>query len=147
MQTELTNPMGPLPTGFEMRHTPEGRPYFVDHNTRTTSWVDPRRTRYFFSLGDLDFNIQFCAFRVNNSSTTPSSVASSTVLGSTQAATQLAIAQQQAAVTLGPLPSGWEMRLTNTGRIYFVDHTSKITTWDDPRLPSAVEYAFLICLL
>lgn len=31
------------------------------------------------------------------------------------------------------------MRVTNTGRIYFVDHTSKITTWDDPRLPSAVD--------
>lgn len=33
---------GELPSGWEQRNTPEGRPYFVDHNTRTTSWVDPR---------------------------------------------------------------------------------------------------------
>jgi E3 ubiquitin-protein ligase NEDD4 len=40
---------------------------------------------------------------------------------------------------LGPLPSGWEMRLTNTGRVYFVDHNTKTTTWDDPRLPSSLD--------
>ncbi|KAF8327236.1 uncharacterized protein EI90DRAFT_3068391 [Cantharellus anzutake] len=34
---------GPLPVGWEERHTLEGRPYYVDHNTRTTTWVDPRR--------------------------------------------------------------------------------------------------------
>ncbi|KAF7330374.1 hypothetical protein MVEN_02475800 [Mycena venus] len=32
----------PLPLGWEERRTPEGRPYFVDHRTRTTTWVDPR---------------------------------------------------------------------------------------------------------
>jgi E3 ubiquitin-protein ligase NEDD4 len=101
----------------EMRHTPEGRPYFVDHNSRTTSWTDPRRVR----LGR------------------PGALTSTLVSGQT-VATQLAIAQQQSQATLGPLPSNWEMRVTNTGRIYFVDHTSKITTWDDPRLPSSLEY-------
>jgi E3 ubiquitin-protein ligase NEDD4 len=40
---------------------------------------------------------------------------------------------------LGPLPSGWEMRLTSTGRVYFVDHNTKTTTWDDPREPSNVD--------
>ncbi|KAK5747794.1 hypothetical protein LTS12_022149 [Elasticomyces elasticus] len=30
-----------LPAGWERRHTPEGRAYFVNHNTRTTTWVDP----------------------------------------------------------------------------------------------------------
>ncbi|KAJ1564198.1 hypothetical protein HK405_015558, partial [Cladochytrium tenue] len=33
----------------------------------------------------------------------------------------------------------WEMRITSTGRMYFVDHNSKITTWDDPRLPSSLD--------
>jgi E3 ubiquitin-protein ligase NEDD4 len=31
------------------------------------------------------------------------------------------------------------MRLTSTGRIYFVDHNTRTTTWDDPRLPTHVE--------
>lgn len=30
-----------LPLGWEMRHTPTGRAYFVDHAMRTTSWVHP----------------------------------------------------------------------------------------------------------
>lgn len=32
-----------LPLGWEERRTPEGRPYFIDHRTRTTTWHDPRR--------------------------------------------------------------------------------------------------------
>ena len=38
------------------------------------------------------------------------------------------------AAQLGPLPSGWEMRHTTTGRPYFINHESKETSWDDPRL-------------
>ena len=30
------------------------------------------------------------------------------------------------------------MRLTNTAEVYFVDHDTKTTTWDDPRLPSSL---------
>jgi len=29
--------------------------------------------------------------------------------------------------------------MTSTRRIYFVDHNTRTTTWDDPRLPSAVD--------
>ncbi|KZF25623.1 HECT-domain-containing protein [Xylona heveae TC161] len=97
---------GELPPGWEQRHTPEGRPYFVDHNTRTTTWVDPRRQQYIRMYGQ----------NANNTTI-----------------------QQQPVSQLGPLPSGWEMRLTNTARVYFVDHNTKTTTWDDPRLPSSLD--------
>ncbi len=90
-----------LPLGWEERRTPDGRPYFVDHHTRTTTWNDPRRTS-----------------------------------ASASAATTTALANRAA---LGPLPSGWEMRMTSTRRIYFVDHNTRTTTWDDPRLPSTVD--------
>ncbi|KAG1065748.1 hypothetical protein G6F41_009017 [Rhizopus arrhizus] len=96
---------GPLPPGWEMRTSAEGRPYFVDHNTRTTTWVDPRRQQYISSIGP-GSNLQV---------------------------------QVQPVSQLGPLPSGWEMRLTSTGRVYFVDHNTKTTTWDDPRLPSSLD--------
>jgi E3 ubiquitin-protein ligase NEDD4 len=33
------------------------------------------------------------------------------------------------------------MRLKSSGRVYFVDHNTRITTWDDPRLPSLDESA------
>ncbi len=32
----------PLPEGWEMRYTAEGVRYFVDHNTRSTTFQDPR---------------------------------------------------------------------------------------------------------
>ncbi|PYI25737.1 E3 ubiquitin--protein ligase Pub1 [Aspergillus indologenus CBS 114.80] len=99
---------GELPPGWEQRNTPEGRPYFVDHNTRTTTWVDPRRQQYIRMYGQ-------------NSNGTNTTI------------------QQQPVSQLGPLPSGWEMRLTNTARVYFVDHNTKTTTWDDPRLPSSLD--------
>lgn len=97
---------GELPAGWEQRSTPEGRAYFVDHNTRTTTWVDPRRQQYIRMYGQ----------NANNTTI-----------------------QQQPVSQLGPLPSGWEMRLTNTARVYFVDHNTKTTTWDDPRLPSSLD--------
>lgn len=108
MHTGATSPgTGELPPGWEQRWTPEGRPYFVDHNTRTTTWVDPRRQQYIRMYG-----------------------------GQNSTNGQI---QQQPVSQLGPLPSGWEMRLTNTARVYFVDHNTKTTTWDDPRLPSSLD--------
>lgn len=97
---------GDLPAGWEQRYTPEGRSYFVDHNTRTTTWVDPRRQQYVRMYGQNE---------------------------------NQATLHQQPVSQLGPLPSGWEMRLTNTARVYFVDHNTKTTTWDDPRLPSSLD--------
>lgn len=40
-----SSPLGLLPAGWEQRYTPDGRAYFVDHNTRATTWIDPRRSR------------------------------------------------------------------------------------------------------
>lgn len=100
-----TGGSGPIPAGWEQRFTPEGRPYFVDHNTRTTTWVDPRRQTQVRVVDNNGVN-----------GTQPTTVSQ-----------------------LGPLPSGWEMRLTSTARVYFVDHNTKTTTWDDPRLPSSLD--------
>lgn len=106
MASNTTTPgTGELPAGWEQRFTPEGRPYYVDHNTRTTTWVDPRQQQYVQMYGP----------------ETGNHLASQTVNH------------------LGALPSGWEMRLTNTARVYFVDHNTKTTTWDDPRLPSSLD--------
>lgn len=108
LNTGATSPgTGELPPGWEQRWTPEGRAYYVDHNTRTTTWVDPRRQQFIRMYGGQ-----------NNANGTIS---------------------QQPVSQLGPLPSGWEMRLTNTARVYFVDHNTKTTTWDDPRLPSSLD--------
>uniref|UniRef100_A0A8C6LNP7 E3 ubiquitin-protein ligase n=1 Tax=Nothobranchius furzeri TaxID=105023 RepID=A0A8C6LNP7_NOTFU len=43
-------------------------------------------------------------------------------------------------VNNGPLPPGWEQRVDQSGRVYYVDHIEKRTTWDRPEpLPSGWE--------
>uniref|UniRef100_A0A3P9M0J7 HECT-type E3 ubiquitin transferase n=1 Tax=Oryzias latipes TaxID=8090 RepID=A0A3P9M0J7_ORYLA len=39
---------------------------------------------------------------------------------------------------LGPLPVGWEIRSTVSGRIYFVDHNNRTTQFTDPRLHNII---------
>ena len=34
---------------------------------------------------------------------------------------------------LGPLPPGWEMAKTPTGQLYYMNHITKTTQWEDPR--------------
>ncbi|XP_067840029.1 E3 ubiquitin-protein ligase NEDD4-like isoform X5 [Heptranchias perlo] len=83
-----------LPPGYEMRIAPNGRPFFIDHNSRTTTWEDPR----------LKYPVHLRA----KASLDPND--------------------------LGPLPPGWEERIHLDGRSFFIDHNTKITQWEDPRL-------------
>ncbi|XP_042191885.1 E3 ubiquitin-protein ligase NEDD4-like isoform X5 [Callorhinchus milii] len=83
-----------LPPGWEMRIAPNGRPFFIDHNTRTTTWEDPR----------LKYPVHL--------------------------RTKAALDPND----LGPLLPGWEERVHLDGRSFFIDHNTKITQWEDPRL-------------
>ncbi|XP_061074641.1 membrane-associated guanylate kinase, WW and PDZ domain-containing protein 1b isoform X11 [Conger conger] len=42
LQPPEEDPLGPLPDSWEMAYTETGEVYFIDHNTKTTSWIDPR---------------------------------------------------------------------------------------------------------
>ncbi|XP_063090009.1 membrane-associated guanylate kinase, WW and PDZ domain-containing protein 2 isoform X10 [Cavia porcellus] len=39
---EDSEDVDPLPDNWEMAYTEKGEVYFIDHNTKTTSWLDPR---------------------------------------------------------------------------------------------------------
>uniref|UniRef100_A0A8C9S8I3 E3 ubiquitin-protein ligase n=1 Tax=Scleropages formosus TaxID=113540 RepID=A0A8C9S8I3_SCLFO len=86
-----------MPPGWEIRSAPDGRPFFIDHNTKTTTWEDPR--------------LKIPAHMGRRPSLDPSD--------------------------LGPLPPGWEERVYTDGRIFYIDHNTKITQWEDPRLQNA----------
>lgn len=88
---------GFLPKGWEMRHAPSGRAFYINHFTKTTTWEDPRlripvqlRPKPPIDLSDL-----------------------------------------------GPLPPGWEERTHTDGRVFYIDHHTKKTQWEDPRLQTA----------
>eukprot|EP00092_Neocalanus_flemingeri_P022269 GFUD01024149.1.p1 GENE.GFUD01024149.1~~GFUD01024149.1.p1 ORF type:complete len:971 (+),score=234.93 GFUD01024149.1:83-2995(+) len=93
----------PLPPGWTMKTSPEGRVFFIDHSTRTTSWIDPRTGEPTPSVAPV----------VAPSAPTP-------------------LARQDSE-GLGPLPEGWIEKTLPNGRTFYVDHINQRTTWEDPR--------------
>lgn len=63
--------------------------FFIDHNEKQTSWIDPRTGR---------------------ASPMPS------------------LCSKPPEDDLGPLPEGWEERVHNDGRIFFIDHSKLFGT-------------------
>ncbi|XP_055620401.1 transcriptional coactivator yorkie isoform X2 [Toxorhynchites rutilus septentrionalis] len=42
----------------------------------------------------------------------------------------------------GDLPPGWEQAKTQDGRIYYINHNTRTTTWEDPRITAMQESLF-----
>ncbi|XP_016370980.1 membrane-associated guanylate kinase, WW and PDZ domain-containing protein 2-like [Sinocyclocheilus rhinocerous] len=42
LKLDENDELDPLPDNWEMAYTEKGEVYFIDHNTKTTSWLDPR---------------------------------------------------------------------------------------------------------
>uniref|UniRef100_A0A8C4LRY9 E3 ubiquitin-protein ligase n=1 Tax=Equus asinus asinus TaxID=83772 RepID=A0A8C4LRY9_EQUAS len=112
----------PLPPGWERRVDNMGRIYYVDHFTRTTTWQRPtlesvrnyeqwQLQRSQLQGAMQQFNQRFI-YGVSN---------------------LFATSQNKEFDPLGPLPPGWEKRTDSNGRVYFVNHNTRITQWEDPR--------------
>uniref|UniRef100_A0A8C7E329 E3 ubiquitin-protein ligase n=1 Tax=Naja naja TaxID=35670 RepID=A0A8C7E329_NAJNA len=114
--TKSTTWERPLPPGWEKRVDPRGRYYFVDHNTRTTTWQRP--TAEYVRTYE-----QWQSQR-------------NQLQGAMQQFSQRFLYQSSGTAAdndpLGPLPSGWEKRQDN-GRVYYVNHNTRTTQWEDPR--------------
>lgn len=54
--------------------------------------------------------------------------------GSGSPRTQNSNSQQAPQGDLGPLPANWEVRILGDGRKFYIDHNTKSTQWEDPRL-------------
>lgn len=87
-----------LPEGWTMQVAPNGRVFFISHNDKKTTWVDPRTGR-------------------------PSALP-----------VQSHVPNRRHEDDLGPLPEGWEERVHTDGRIFFIDHNTRQTQWEDPRI-------------
>ncbi|EHH62376.1 E3 ubiquitin-protein ligase NEDD4 [Macaca fascicularis] len=105
-----------LPPGWEEKQDERGRSYYVDHNSRTTTWTKPT----------VQATVETSQLTSSQSSAGPQSQASTS--DSSQQVTQPSEIEQ------GFLPKGWEVRHAPNGRPFFIDHNTKTTTWEDPRL-------------
>uniref|UniRef100_A0A8C0I8N2 E3 ubiquitin-protein ligase n=1 Tax=Bubo bubo TaxID=30461 RepID=A0A8C0I8N2_BUBBB len=105
-----------LPEGYEQRTTQQGQVYFLHTQTGVSTWHDPRVPR-----GQMlrYFSFHICFHRdLSNIN----------------------------CEELGPLPPGWEIRNTATGRVYFVDHNNRTTQFTDPRLSANLHLQQVVSL-
>ncbi|XP_064393564.1 NEDD4-like E3 ubiquitin-protein ligase WWP2 [Halichondria panicea] len=120
-----------LPSGWERRHDSRGRIYYVDHNTRTTTWQKPtvehmRNVAHWQQqqASDLQQRSQAHQQRFllggDNNPPPPPPTSSTPSTPSIDDG-------------LGNLPENWEKRQLPNGRVYYVNHKSKTTQWEDPR--------------
>uniref|UniRef100_A0A8B9MA94 E3 ubiquitin-protein ligase NEDD4-like n=1 Tax=Accipiter nisus TaxID=211598 RepID=A0A8B9MA94_9AVES len=107
-----------LPPGWEERQDEKGRSYYIDHNSRTTTWIKPV-VQTAIETSQLSAVQSISIGRQPQATSSDSSQQSS---------------QQQAEMEQGFLPKGWEVRHAPNGRPFFIDHNTKTTTWEDPRL-------------
>ncbi|XP_033896820.2 NEDD4-like E3 ubiquitin-protein ligase WWP2 isoform X2 [Acipenser ruthenus] len=135
-----------LPTGWEQRVLPNGRVYYVDHNTKTTTWERPlppgwekrvdQRGRYYY----VDHNTRTTTWQRPTAETVRNyeqwQSQRNQLQGAMQQFSQRFLYQSSGVATdndpLGPQPPGWEKRQDN-GRVYFVNHNTRTTQWEDPR--------------
>ncbi|PNF39754.1 E3 ubiquitin-protein ligase Su(dx) [Cryptotermes secundus] len=142
----------PLPAGWEMRYDVYGRRYYVDHNTRSTSWErpqplpsgweirrDPRGRIYY-----VDHNTRTTTWQRPNSERLQHyqhwqgerahvmQQGNQRFLYPQHSASTAPVPEQEED-SLGALPAGWEKRVQPDGRVYFVNHKNRTTQWEDPR--------------
>uniref|UniRef100_A0A8B9F4K8 E3 ubiquitin-protein ligase n=1 Tax=Amazona collaria TaxID=241587 RepID=A0A8B9F4K8_9PSIT len=113
----------PLPPGWERRVDDRGRVYYVDHNTRTTTWQRPtmESVRNFEQWQSQRNQLQGAMQQFNQR-----------YLYSVKFLTSASMLSAEND-PLGPLPPGWERRVDSNDRVYFVNHNTKTTQWEDPR--------------
>ncbi|OCT82378.1 NEDD4-like E3 ubiquitin-protein ligase WWP2 isoform X1 [Xenopus laevis] len=141
-----------LPPGWEQRELSNGRVYYVDHNTKSTTWEKPlplgwekrvdNRGRFYY----VDHNTQTTTWQrptaeyVRNYEQWQSQ--RNQMQGAMQQLNQRFLYQPSSAAPdndpLGALPNGWEKRQDN-GRVYYVNHNTRTTQWEDPRTQGMIQ--------
>uniref|UniRef100_A0A670Z326 E3 ubiquitin-protein ligase n=1 Tax=Pseudonaja textilis TaxID=8673 RepID=A0A670Z326_PSETE len=114
--TKSTTWERPLPPGWEKRVDPRGRYYFVDHNTRTTTWQRPTAeyVRTYEQWQSQRNQLQ----------------------GAMQQFSQRFLYQVGKCLPIAP--SLAEKRQDN-GRVYYVNHNTRTTQWEDPRTQGMIQ--------
>eukprot|EP00667_Euglena_gracilis_P020670 EG_transcript_22411 len=94
----------PLPPGWEECRTETGEVYYQDHNRGVTQWERPAPP-------------------------------ATQTMPPHRAPYRPPVPAPPAAARSGspPLPPGWSKGTTNAGEVYFIDHNTKSSTWEDPR--------------
>lgn len=156
ISNSLADEQGVLPPGWERRVDQFGRTYYVDHNTRTTSWTRPPVDMAPSEVEQRQLQILNEQRQQLERRTLPSTPAIPAPNGNSSVGNLDQVTNSGPEIVkvrpedfgsyvrdsvrrLGELPDGFEIRLDDAGRVYFADHIHQTTSWDDPRLPSSAD--------
>ena len=113
-----------MPPGWESRLTDDGKVYFVNHNRRTTTWLDPRKSDARKLSADMPNGWEIGQAEEGRTYF---------IDHNTRTTTWLDPRNHEAETLAVGLPNGWQISQTKSGRTYFIDHHTRTTTWEDPR--------------
>ncbi|KAF7490754.1 E3 ubiquitin-protein ligase Su(dx) [Sarcoptes scabiei] len=147
-----------LPPGWEIRFDTYGRKYYVDHNSKSTTWERPTPLPSGWEMRkDNKGRIYYVDHNTRTTTwqrPTPEHVRNYQHWQAQQGSVMQQCgqrflydqsggwsapnghgngSQQQSEEDLNPLPEGWEKRVDPNGRVYFLNHKNKTTQWEDPR--------------
>uniref|UniRef100_A0A4W5M5L0 E3 ubiquitin-protein ligase n=1 Tax=Hucho hucho TaxID=62062 RepID=A0A4W5M5L0_9TELE len=145
-------------SGAEQRKDPHGRTYYVDHNTKTTTWERPQplppgwerrvddRGRIYY----VDHNTRTTTWQRPTMESVRNFEAWQSQRSQLQGAMHqfnqryLYSASMMSAENdpLGPLPPGWERRVDSNDRVYFVNHTQLALLQNEDPLPQGWEIRY-----
>ncbi|XP_051890590.1 membrane-associated guanylate kinase, WW and PDZ domain-containing protein 3a isoform X2 [Pristis pectinata] len=111
--------MEPLPSNWEMAYTDSGMIYFIDHNTKTTTWLDPR-------LAKKAKPPEEC-----NEGGTDSLLGHGS-MGTTGCPPVSRPSGHSTSVGLYELPYGWEKISDPVYGFYYIDHVNQRTQFENP---------------
>ncbi|KAI3378499.1 hypothetical protein SNEBB_008586 [Seison nebaliae] len=133
-QNRRSAPLPPLPSGWEERKDANDRTYYVDHTTRTTTWHRPQSqpatsttteggtTTNPYPRRSMINQSNINRYHVNDEQDNPP-----TISNVNSNSDSIPSAEEW------PLPHGWDMSKTQNGRVFFINHSDKTTSWIDPR--------------
>ena len=119
-----------LPPGWEERCNSQERSFYVDHNTKTTTWERPLTKKA----------IEGEPLPPGWEEWHTSEGKSYYIDHKTKSKTWLAPWIKETVQGI-PLPRGWEERHTSRGRAYYVDHNTKSTMWTMP-IPHILQHLY-----
>ena len=124
-----------LPPGWESRVHHDGRRYYVNHTTKTTSWTLPVAAPQHLPVATVTAVIPPTAAAPTRTQA-PQRVPVATA-APTRTQHRAPAAPPMATATATPvssytLPPGWEQRVHTDGRVYFLNHNDKTTSWTPP---------------
>lgn len=119
-------PSTDLPQGWSSAVAGDGRVYYMNHHERRTQWEHP-------VTGQRSGRAPQSPRQQSIVATEATPQAGATLSAASSTPSQRSHSQAQSRYdewpVVPPLPPGWERKVNSVGRVYYIDHNTRTTSW------------------